>query len=67
MKEKELKELKAMTVADLEKKLKDLKEEIFALRFQHATKQLENPMRITTVRKDIARVKTILREKQSNG
>ncbi|PWM45104.1 MAG: 50S ribosomal protein L29 [Clostridiales bacterium] len=67
MKEKELKELKAMTVADLEKKLKDLKEEIFALRFQHATKQLENPMRITTVRKDIARVKTILREKQING
>ena len=67
MKAKELKELKEMSVADLEKKLKALKEEIFALRFQHATKQLENPMRITMVRKDIARVKTILLEKQING
>lgn len=67
MKAKELKELKAMSVEDLEKKLKALKEEIFALRFQHATNQLDNPMRITAVRKDIARVKTVIREKQING
>ena len=67
MKAKELKELKEMSVKDLETKLTELKQEIFALRFQHATNQLENPMRITSVRKDIARVKTILREKQING
>ncbi|MBO5213487.1 MAG: 50S ribosomal protein L29, partial [Clostridia bacterium] len=51
------KELRAMTPADLEKKLADLKAELFALRFQHATNQLENPIRIADVRKDIARVK----------
>ena len=67
MKAKEFKELKSMSVEDLEKKLKSLKEEIFALRFQHATNQLDNPMRISAVRKDIARVKTVIREKQING
>ena len=43
-------------------KLKDLKEELFNLRFQNAINQLENPMRINAVKKDIARVKTVLRE-----
>ncbi len=61
------KELRAMAPADLEKKLADLKAELFALRFQHATNQLENPIRIADVRKDIARVKTVLRENEIKG
>ncbi|MBO5127620.1 MAG: 50S ribosomal protein L29 [Clostridia bacterium] len=61
------KELRAMTPADLEKKLADLKAELFALRFQHATNQLENPIRIADVRKDIARVKTVIRENEIKG
>ena len=61
------KELRAMTPADLEKKLADLKAELFALRFQHATNQLENPIRIADVRRDIARVKTVIRENEIKG
>ncbi len=61
------KELRAMTPADLDKKLADLKAELFALRFQHATNQLENPIRIADVRKDIARVKTVIRENEIKG
>jgi len=61
------KELRAMTPADLNKKLAELKAELFALRFQHATNQLENPIRIADVRKDIARVKTVLRENGIKG
>ena len=49
-----------MTGAELNKKLVELKEELFNLRFQHAINQLENPGRINTVKKDIARVKTVL-------
>ena len=60
------KEVKELSLNELEIKLKDLKAELFNLRFQHATNQLENPMRITAVRKDIARVKTILHEKDIN-
>ena len=56
-----------MSVVELEAKLKDLKQELFNLRFQHATKQLDNPIRIADVKKDIARVKTIIREKEING
>lgn len=52
------------TVSELNEKLKDLKAELFNLRFQHAINQLENPMRIKAVKKDIARVKTVLREKE---
>jgi len=52
------------TVTELNQKLKDLKAELFNLRFQHAINQLENPMRIKAVKKDIARVKTVLREKE---
>ena len=50
-----------MSAAELSKKLADLKEELFNLRFQHAINQLDNPMRIEAVKKDIARVKTIMR------
>ncbi|MBQ8330303.1 MAG: 50S ribosomal protein L29 [Ruminococcus sp.] len=54
-------EVKAMTVDELNSKLGDLKEELFALRFQLAANQLENTARIKAVKKDIARVKTALR------
>ena len=57
-------EIRDMTEAELNAKLKDLKSELFNLRFQHATNQLDNPMRLVSIRKDIARVKTILREKE---
>lgn len=59
------KEVRDLSVSELEIKLKDLKAELFNLRFQHATKQLDNPLRLVAVKKDIARVKTILHEKQS--
>ena len=62
-----VKELRDKTPAELEKQLKDLKEELFHLRFQHAINQLDNPTRIAAVKKDIARVKTILREIELNG
>jgi len=65
MKAKELREVKELSVNELETKLKDLKAELFNLRFQHATNQLDNPLRLAAVKKDIARVKTILHEKQS--
>ena len=58
-------ELREMSVSELEAKLKDLKAELFNLRFQHATKQLDNPMVIASVKKDIARIKTILHQKQA--
>ena len=54
-------EIRELTTAELEKKLKDLKAELFNLRFQHAINQLDNPMRINAVKKDIARVKTVMR------
>ena len=60
------KELKNLSVADLQKKLDDLKKDLFMLRMQHATNQLDNPMQIAAVKKDIARVKTIIREKETN-
>ena len=55
-------EVRDLTTAELESKLKDLKAELFNLRFQLAINQLDNPMRISAVKKDIARVKTVLRE-----
>lgn len=58
------KELRELSVSELELKLKDLKEELFNLRFQLAVNQLDNPMRINAVKKDIARVSTILRQNQ---
>ena len=57
-------EIREMTTEELESKLKDLKAELFNLRFQLAINQLDNPMRVSAVKKDIARVKTILRENE---
>ena len=57
------KELKNLSVEELTKKLEELKKDLFMLRMQHATNQLDNPMQLATVKKDIARVKTIIREK----
>ena len=58
------KEIRDNTLPELNKKLAELKDELFHLRFQLAINQLENPMRITAVKRDIARVKTIIREKE---
>ena len=57
------KEIKSLSVEKLEEKLQELKKDLFMLRMQHATNQLDNPMQIAAVKKDIARVKTIIREK----
>ena len=56
------KEIRENNLSELNKKLADLKDELFKLRFQLAINQLENPMRIVAVKKDIARVKTVIRE-----
>ena len=56
-------EIRSMSAEQLNDKLKELKGELFNLRFQHAINQLENPHKITDVKHDIARVMTILREK----
>ena len=56
-------EIRKMSAAELEAKLVELKKDLFMLRMQHATNQLDNPLQIATVKKDIARIKTILREK----
>ena len=66
MKAKEIKEIRGLSVEKLEEKLQELKKDLFMLRMQHATNQLENPMQIAAVKKDIARVKTIIREKETN-
>ncbi|MBE6563459.1 MAG: 50S ribosomal protein L29 [Ruminococcaceae bacterium] len=58
-------ELRNMSAADLEKKLAELKDELFKLRFQHAINQLDNPHKIADVKKDIARVMTIITEKNA--
>ena len=59
------KELRAMSVADLEAKVSELKKDLFFLRMQHATNQLDNPVKIAAVKKDIARINTIIREKET--
>ena len=66
MKAKEIKEVRALSVEKLEEKLQELKKDLFMLRMQHATNQLDNPMQIAAVKKDIARIKTIIREKEQN-
>ena len=66
MKAKEIKEIRGWSVKDLNEKLQDLKKDLFMLRMQHATNQLDNPMQIAAVKKDIARIKTIIREKETN-
>ncbi len=59
-----IQDIRDLSMQELQDKIKDLKEELFNLRFQNATNQLENPMRISSVKKDIARVKTVLKEKE---
>ena len=66
MKAKEIKDIRNLSVEDLQKKLNDLKKDLFMLRMQHATNQLDNPLQIAAVKKDIARIKTIIREKETN-
>ncbi len=63
MKLREIKELRDLSEAELTQKEKDLTEELFNLKFQHATGQLENTQRLPQLRKNLARVKTFLREK----
>ena len=58
-------EVRAMTVEQLNEKLTSLKKDLFFLRMQHATNQLDNPVKIAAVKKDIARIKTIIREKET--
>jgi len=57
-------EIMELSKEEIEKKIKELKEELFNLRFQHAINQLDNPMRLKYVKKDIARSMTILRERE---
>ena len=68
MKASEIAKISDMNDAELQKRLKELKEELFNLRFQHAINQLDNPMRLKAVKKEIAIVKTIMRENEiKNG
>ena len=58
-------EIRKMSAAELDAKLVELKKDLFMLRMQHATNQLDNPLQIATVKKDIARIKTIIRENET--
>jgi len=60
-------EIREKSSEDLNQELLALKEELFRLRFQHATNQLENPLKLRTVKRDMARVRTILRERELKG
>ena len=60
-------ELRELPVAEIEQRLKDTKEELFNLRFQNATGQLDNYKRLGELRKDVARIKTILRHNELNN
>ena len=60
----ELKKMREMTEVELNTELGKMKKELFNLRFQHATGQLENPVKMRELKKDIARVKTIIKEKE---
>ncbi|MBO5396774.1 MAG: 50S ribosomal protein L29 [Clostridia bacterium] len=60
-------EIRKMSAAELDAKLLELKDELFKLRFQQAINQLDNPMRISAVKKDIARVLTVLRDVELHG
>ena len=64
MKSNDLIKIRELNDVELNKKLADLKEELFTLRFQNAINQLDNPMRLKAVRKEIAVVKTIIRERE---
>ena len=56
-------DIRSMSVAELESKRVELKKDLFMLRMQHATNHLDNPVKISAVRRDIARAKTVIREK----
>jgi large subunit ribosomal protein L29 len=60
-------EIRELSVDDLRAKIAELTEERFRLRFRSATESIENPMRFRAIRRDIARLNTILREKEANG
>ncbi len=60
-------EIREFSVAELNEKLANLKAELFNLRFQHAINQLDNPTRISAVKKDIARIKTVIKERESDN
>ena len=62
-----IKEIKAMSASELSKTLKEKKEELFNLRFQHSINQLDNPMKIVETKKTSARILTVLREKELEG
>lgn len=65
MKTKEIKGLRELTTEDLNKKEVELREELFNLQMQRGTSQLENPKRIRSVKRDLARIQTIIREKSN--
>ena len=65
MKKTELEKLRAMSAEELTQKLGELKSELFNLRFQHAVNQLDNPHKLADVKKDIARVMTLLGQKNA--
>ena len=60
----ELKKMREMTEVELNAELDNMKKELFNLRFQHVTGQLENPVKLRETKRDIARVKTVIREKE---
>ena len=60
-------EIRKLSAAELDAKLLELKDELFKLRFQQAVNQLDNPMRISAVKKDIARIKTVQRDIELHG
>ena len=60
-------EVRKMSAKELETKLMDLRKDLFQLRLQHATNQLDNPVRIAQVKRDIARVKTVIRQQELAG
>ena len=66
MKAKEIKEVRGMSVEKLQEKLQELKKDLFMLRMQHATNQLDNPLKIRETKRDIARVMTVMRELQAS-
>ena len=66
MNSSKIKEYEAMTMEELQKELKELKKELFKLRFSHALNGLDNPKKITLVKKNIARVNTVITKKSNN-
>lgn len=64
MKKSELEKIRELSAVEMENRLDDLKKELFNLRFQHAINQLDNPARMKAVKKEIAIIKTVLRENE---